>query len=591
MFLPYISDNYAHHHHQRNKHNNHSLLRSISSKHILITSIIVFTILLMTYIVFIKDYDSNQEHLYRNRNQHSSDIHSKLELESVLEEIRTYALQYINIVDNPPCFIYLYSPFLPKRLDQSYKGQCYDQNWLHTEWNSEIQQFTMQCSNKNHIPMYYVSSEYIFNNPEKNNKHWKLYPNSEIVTLHKSIHLDPPEIPISTKGVSVINTACVDIVKGVAYHNYFVQQIRNETLVEERKAVLSESMEENSMSKPPVNIHIILVDGVSHDFFFRHFPHSSKVLEEMKQMKDPGFQILDFENTHVLGYNSVPNMFAFTTGEPLTDPYFTDADYQNLIRKTHNTSAPDYTPFIWDYMRNYGYVTSAGEDAGESGIATIYGYQNSHRSYDSYPLFHSVSYRVNHDQGYFFNYNPRVCPCAGHRFMSDIVFDWVRSHSNAYNDIPNFIMAVNHEAHDAVGNQIVTLDPNLAKQLQWYVNSGRLKDTVLVIMSDHGIHYGMMYLNDDMAKREQQNPFMMVIAPDHLVTDTLKQNTKRLVNLKDLHMTLIDFASFPQKGSQHRMKPYAMSLLHNVVPEDRTCYDMRVPEDYSSNCERKGYPE
>jgi len=395
------------------------------------------------------------------------------------------------------------------------------------------------------------------------------------------------QLVVDTSQFTVIHTACVDTKRELSIHNYFTQVVRNESMVQEKQRLLKQwksnvrksvpGHTEEEISQPP-NIHVVLIDGASRDFFYRHFPHTSEYLTQMKQM-NADFEVLDFSNNMVLGCNSIPNMYAFITGRSVKDNETSDSHLMNW-----HANHPNDRPFIWETLNQLGYVTSVGEDAGDSGIGNIYGLKNHRRTFDTYPAYHLVSHRVNHDQAYFFNYNARVCPCVGQQFMSDVVLDWTRDHVTKYHDLPNFILSASHEVHDAVSRQPLTLDPNVKKHLQWYVESGMIKNTVLVLLADHGIHYGPIYANEKQARWEHENPFMTLIAPKHMVTDTLRSNLNKLLSLKDLHMTLRDFASFPVRTTLSDVRTDAKSLLYDSLSADRSCSELQTHPNFSTSC-------
>jgi hypothetical protein len=451
--------------------------------------------------------------------------------------------------------------FMERDLNAIWNGTCFE---THMDWNEEKQYFTMKCSSLNHIPVY-RDGTYSFTNVTHNLHGWKKYPDG----------------PVSTQHMDVIQTACIDPSTKQSSHNYRVQAIRNETLIQQR---LEQQRQYNELVKAkddqaeynPVNIHVLVIDACGKDTFQRLFPHSDKFIQSMKQMSQSqklGTQILEMKNYHVLDINSDPNMYAFATG-------LIDFKILNASAVYTKQNRPK---LLWEYMHEYGYVSSVGEDVAESRTGIFYSGNKNFPlpSYDIHPAFHKVSNLVQVDTSFNFMYKRNVCPCTGDKFMSEIVFDYTRSFAKKYNDVPQFVMTVSDEAHDSIGNQIVTLDRNLKDHLEWYFTSGQLKNTVLVLMSDHGLHYGP-FIKQARSQYEHQHPLLTMFVPDRLATKQLTTNTNRLMGLKDLHMTLRDIASFPIKSAPNRKD--AVSMLYNEIPENRNCTDMLVNPKYQTYC-------
>jgi hypothetical protein len=457
-------------------------------------------------------------------------------------------------------------------------SSCYSmKDAKHTVWNLQNQSFTMKCERVSQIPMYHLGP-YEFNY-ESYNLNWRFYPFEPIAKLLSDAGVKVESAPISMKDADIVNTVCVDLRDGYSYHDYFANVIRNETLVQERKQIL------DTMENKPVNIRVIVMDSTGRHFFYRHFPNTDSYLRELMSTEQSDFVVQEFNRYHIVGYNSNPNMYAFVTGDQCNS---TD-DFDLLVDHAANGTLPQYKKLIWDYLKQYGYVTTIGEDVHDTMTGTLYGFKNVSRTFDTYPSYNKISEIV---QGFYeqeFSYKPEMCPCVGNKLMGDFIFQWSKIHLERYSDLPNFIVTVHDEAHDGLGNQCVAIDKDLKEYLQWYVESGQTNNTVIVLMADHGLHYGGHWYSEeeDMAWIEHENPLMFWFVPKHLATDTFKQNADKLVTSKDFHMTLRDVASYPHRSTTGHVRPDAKSLLYDAISSDRTCAEALIPSDHRFSCQEE----
>jgi len=133
------------------------------------------------------------------------------------------------------------------------------------------------------------------------------------------------------------------------------------------------------------------------------------------------------------------------------------------------------------------------------------------------------------------------------------------------------------------------MDASLARHLLLLRASGRADDTAVLLLSDHGIHYGKYYDGAADGKREHANPLLYFLWPRKLLREkpkleaALSANRRRLLSPFDLHATLLHVLSYPTppvlpdwSGAQMRLRPRSLLAL---VPAERSCEDAGVPED------------
>lgn len=114
-------------------------------------------------------------------------------------------------------------------------------------------------------------------------------------------------------------------------------------------------------------------------------------------------------------------------------------------------------------------------------------------------------------------------------------------------------------------------------------------EAVVVLMGDHGLQDGSGAV-DWGSQIDHRNPFLGIIAPQSSLgaprrtRTALSTNTRRLVTVHDLYATLAGVLHDVNRVEWGFRKhpPWAVDLLHNEVPADRSCRDVWIPPDFCS---------
>ena len=136
----------------------------------------------------------------------------------------------------------------------------------------------------------------------------------------------------------------------------------------------------------------------------------------------------------------------------------------------------------------------------------------------------------------------------------------------------------------AVGQ--ANLDADLAAHLL-KLRARHGASTAILLVSDHGIHYGKYYDNAKAGPAEHALPLFYALLPRRVLAAqpaterALCINRRRLVSPFDIHATLLALLSFPERpklpdwsGVSAQVRP--RSLLEEV-PASRTCADAGIP--------------
>lgn len=163
-----------------------------------------------------------------------------------------------------------------------------------------------------------------------------------------------------------------------------------------------------------------------------------------------------------------------------------------------------------------------------------------------------------------------------------------------YKDIPRFAYLNAIAAHDySVDSPNMALgaeayDQHLSDFLRSLLESEGMKDTVVVLRSDHGLQGGPSII-DYSTQIEHRHPWTEIIVPAGLPgisLGTLIANQEKLVTGFDLYRTIRSLMSSNLRGtdgesSMHPPVPdWSFDILSSDIPPMRTCKDARIPPNH-----------
>lgn len=135
------------------------------------------------------------------------------------------------------------------------------------------------------------------------------------------------------------------------------------------------------------------------------------------------------------------------------------------------------------------------------------------------------------------------------------------------------------------------MDRDLKQFLIDMVLQGHLKNTIIVLTSDHGIHATKMnnFLTHAL---EHRNPLNFLIFPQSYldehsgVEEKLLANRERMVTHMDMYKTVQSFSGNPLPSSlQTEIATY--NLMEDVIPTSRSCRSAGVPGKFCGCLARK----
>jgi hypothetical protein len=137
--------------------------------------------------------------------------------------------------------------------------------------------------------------------------------------------------------------------------------------------------------------------------------------------------------------------------------------------------------------------------------------------------------------------------------------------------------------HDSE-TRLQIIDDEVEHFFRTWLNSAEVRNTSLILIgSDHGNHMIPSWLHShQMAKRlDHMNPVMYLLVPPWMkamypdrVRALLVNSKERVTTNIDMYMTLTHLLNF----SQPQLRSKYGQTLFTVIPKNRTCPDMGIPE-------------
>ena len=231
-------------------------------------------------------------------------------------------------------------------------------------------------------------------------------------------------------------------------------------------------------------------------------------------------------------------------------------------------------PLIWNDFRDHRYVTMFVED--EPSISTFNLRLN---GFDAQPTDHYMRpFWTSLWESDLRSSSPRFCTgnVPNHMFL----LNYTRSFFDAYKNVSKFAFVFGSELTHWNNNPGEYMDDDFVEFLKYLQGSGHLKNTLLIVMADHGARYSAVRKTVQ-GKLEERLPMMSLTFPDwfkqkypHLYKN-LMNNSDRLATPFDIYETLkhvlhiVTSTKIDRISDKHKVQR-GISLLH-PIPRNRTC--------------------
>ena len=334
----------------------------------------------------------------------------------------------------------------------------------------------------------------------------------------------------------------------------------------------------NSVPKKQVNVLILGIDAVSHMNFIRTMPLSHKYLsDELSALSMDGYT--------KVGDNTFPNIVPALMG-------LTVDEISNMCWDAEKKGEFDNCPFIWKNFSSEGYRTGYAEDAAWMGIFNYnkVGFLKQPTDYHLRTLTYSMAKEI----GFKKPLNAKLCygPRLAFSVLLENIKKFVSTMVSSNKRFFQFTWATSlfHDYlnHPSFGDQY------LLNMLKWLKEGGYLQNTVLILMSDHGIRWGGIR-ETFQGKVEERMPFLYYSFPKWFsekyrsAVSNMKLNRDRLTTPFDFYETLKDLLHLENIGNElvkQRHLEINNYLLNSVdLPRGISLF---LPIPLSRDCEAAG---
>ncbi|CAD5214852.1 unnamed protein product [Bursaphelenchus okinawaensis] len=335
-----------------------------------------------------------------------------------------------------------------------------------------------------------------------------------------------------------------------------------------------------SSSEAP-SVHVIVIDSVSHPNLIRSLKNTNMILRDK-------YEAVYFPYLNKVGLNSIPNAWAM----------FFDHKYDGQVETVwgpekppeklpYDNSMNDF--FIMQQFAEKQYVTMLNEDH-EATITCYFGCVGLLSPADHWLAGFRLRQNVygHGSSDYYYNkqnnltFADHIKKCCKESYQQ--LLDHLQQFIDVYPTEAQFsINWMSYLVHENM-NALFHADNDFAEFFDR--NSEKLKNSFLIIISDHGTRFGEVQ-TEPIAQYEDYNPAFVMAVPETYRKDdgfmrVLKSNSEKLFSQHDVFATLYDIVTNHNNVKTNVTKPkhlFGSSLLQ-PLPEPRNCFSLGVPLRY-----------
>lgn len=341
---------------------------------------------------------------------------------------------------------------------------------------------------------------------------------------------------------------------------------------------IDEKTKKWKLRKKPPSVMVIGIDTMSRLNFFRTMKlTSATVLNDSNEW-------FPLEGYNKVGGNTFPNLMAVLKGWSSQDVYkICDPVWYYLDVEC---------PLIWTNFQKSGYVTAYAEDFDIDSTFKFFtrGFKYPPTDYDFIPMFMKASIG-----------NREFGKCLGYKYGPELLYEYVVDFAKRFKDTPYFgFFWANDFSHHYLSEPL-SMDSKVNGYFKELLADDILDNTIVFLMSDHGIRFGKSRQLPFIGRHEDFLPLMYIRLPEWLkkerkdIVAALKANRNVLTSHFDLFMTLKDILdmSNPEYPIANSMGCPICQSLFKKINHRRTCTSIGVPleycacEDFSEPCDKQ----
>lgn len=325
------------------------------------------------------------------------------------------------------------------------------------------------------------------------------------------------------------------------------------------------------------NVLILGIDAVSRLNLYRTMPKT------ISYIKDYGG--VDLVGYNKVGDNTFPNVIPLLLG-------IKDTELKHTCIP-HGSATFDNCPFVWEWFKQAGYYTALAEDSSTLGTFNYvkYGFTSTPTDY----YIHTFMHEAEQYSGYNKDFNSFLC--MNDKYFYKVLLDYLENLTNTLKNSKLFAFFWEVTmSHDYL-NYPMVMDDDYLEFFKRLEASYYLSNTIIFLMSDHGIRWGDIRTTKQ-GRLEERLPFMFVMVPPSFretyseAFNNLKLNGRRLTTPFDIHATLMDLVNLDNiqnkiisvRSNESYAENRAISLFL-PIPNNRTC-KMAGIDDHWCTCHK-----
>jgi hypothetical protein len=240
------------------------------------------------------------------------------------------------------------------------------------------------------------------------------------------------------------------------------------------------------------------------------------------------------------------------------------------VRRGYPGAKPvdQYLDFIWKKYERKSYFTQWAEDWTRLGAFhyRLLGFKDQPVTHYMRPFYLAVKPYERKGQ------------CIGQRSSYKVYLDWFKEAIETHKGENFFTVGFSANYTHAGYNQMASVDKYTTDFLKYLHDDGKLDNTFVILMSDHGQRFGKFRMTEQ-GKLEERLPYFGLFVPPKYRAKfpekykTFQENTKRLTVPSDVHETLLEIIG--EKGDHSKLNRSVYSLF-SPIPLERTCADAKI---------------
>ena len=329
----------------------------------------------------------------------------------------------------------------------------------------------------------------------------------------------------------------------------------NKTLSKIRKKLEGKT---NPLSK---NILVIFIDSVSRAYSIRQLKKTLKFFEKFISYKGNSNDKFPFENFH-----------SFQFFKYHSHKYYTIGNYPPLFYGNHRKETNKY---ITLYLKRNGFLTSYSSDNCYNDFVRCFHNFTSSDIYDHHYVICDPNYVLP---------SPNL-NCFYGKIYVEFLIEYINQFWRKYKDNRKFSLLLTNFAHEGSLEKLKYIDNIIYEFLNNLYNDNLLKETSILLLSDHGVAIPSIYYLTDFFKYEKVLPMFYLLVNDRKNISYesqykyLYKNQQTFITAFDIYNTLINIIYGDKYGTvetNESISKYGKSLFSKINQK------RRIPKNYRS---------